>query len=74
MGDLIMNDLIFTYDDSQSYKGNFYRWFAVNTKEKELWGDKPYKVNEALEVFTGIWGDKKNRDKGIYKQLRLKGF
>ena len=39
MGDLIMNDLIFTYDDSQSYKGNFYRWFAMNTKEKELWGD-----------------------------------
>ncbi len=64
-------DCIFIYDDSQTYKGNFYRWFAMNTREKNLWGDKPYSVNEALEVYKGIWGDKQNKGKGILRQLEF---
>ena len=63
---------VFIYDDSQSYKGNFYRWFAMNSREKEIWGDKPYNVNEALEVYKGIWGDKQhNQRNGILKQLEF---
>tara|TARA_B100000809_G_scaffold77911_1_gene75792 strand:+ start:343 stop:543 length:201 start_codon:yes stop_codon:yes gene_type:complete len=59
MGENIMNtESVFIYDDTQTFKGNFYRWYAMNTKEKEIWGDKPYQVNEALEVYKGIWGDK----------------
>ena len=67
------NENVFVYDDTQSFKGNFYRWYAMNTKEKELWGDKPYRVNEALEIYKGIWGDKQNSEKGVFKQLKLFG-
>ena len=62
---------VFIYDESQSFKGNFYRWYAMNTREKEIWGDKPYRVNEALEVYKGIWGDKQLKESGIFKQLSL---
>ena len=65
---------IFIYDESQSYKGNFYRWFAMNSREKELWGDKPYSVNEALEVYKGIWGDKQDKGKGVMRQLKFDLF
>ncbi|SVC58322.1 uncharacterized protein METZ01_LOCUS311176 [marine metagenome] len=65
------DDLVFTYDDSQNFKGNFYRWYSMNTKEKETWGDKPYKVNEALDIFKSMWGDKQRSEKGIYRQLNL---
>ncbi len=67
-------DCIFIYDDSQTYKGNFYRWFAMNSREKELWGDKPYSVNEALEVYKGIWGDKQDKGKGVMRQLKFDLF
>tara|TARA_B100000809_G_scaffold141007_1_gene138543 strand:- start:20 stop:253 length:234 start_codon:yes stop_codon:yes gene_type:complete len=62
---------IFIYDDTQSFKGNFYRWYAMNTKEKEIWGDKPYRVNDALEVYKSIWGDKQQKELGILEQLKL---
>jgi len=53
-----MEELVFTYDDDESYEANFSTWFSMNSQERRLHEEEPYSEQIAKRVFNEMHGRK----------------
>jgi hypothetical protein len=45
----------FEYDKQESYEGNFRRWYAMNSKERDIYGEPKLSQLEAEAVFADLY-------------------
>ena len=49
----------FIYNDKDTYRNNFDRWYCANSMERECYKEPKLSEEKAEEVFQKIWGYKK---------------
>ena len=49
----------FVYNDKDSYRNNFDRWYCANSMERECYKEPKLSQDEAESVFQKMWGYKK---------------
>ena len=49
----------FIYNDKDTYRNNFDRWYCANSMERECYKEPKLSEEKAKEVFQKIWGYKK---------------
>ena len=53
-----MEQVVFTYNDDESYEANFSTWFRMNTDERRVHKEEPYSEQIAKRVFNEMHGRK----------------
>lgn len=47
----------FHYDESDSYESNFNRWFAMNSREREIYKEPTLSPLAARALFDDLYSD-----------------
>lgn len=47
---------MFEYNLQKSFAENFNAWYEMDRDERQQWGDAVLDRDEALKVFTGLYG------------------
>ena len=53
----------FEYNNDHSYATNFFNWRYMNNKEKQIYGQDHYTINEAKKIFDGMYKNKDEQKK-----------